>query len=57
MNLDQFDYELPADLIAQIPLPERTASRLLHFVSQGTEFNNLYFIDLYRLLRAGICWC
>lgn len=53
MNLDQFDYELPEELVAQTPLPKRTASRLLHFVSHGTEFNDLKFIDLQHLLRAG----
>ncbi len=53
MNLDQFDYELPAELIAQFPLTERAASRLLHFVAGGTDFNDLKFIDLPDLLREG----
>jgi S-adenosylmethionine:tRNA ribosyltransferase-isomerase len=30
MFLDDFDFELPTDLIAQAPAPERAASRLLH---------------------------
>ena len=29
MHLSDFAYDLPADLIAQVPLPERSASRLL----------------------------
>lgn len=53
MNLDQFDYKLPEELIAQLPLPERTASKLLYFMSDGTEFNDLKFVDLHRLLRQG----
>lgn len=53
MNVDQFDYELPEELIAQTPLPKRTASRLLHFVSHGTEFNDLEFTYLQQLLHAG----
>lgn len=53
MNLDQFDYELPPELIAQFPLAERAASRLLQFVSQGTDFNDLKFVDLPNLLRRG----
>ncbi len=53
MNLDQFDYELPEELIAQTPLPKRTASRLLHFVSNGKQFDDLKFIDLQHLLHAG----
>ncbi|HYH43039.1 MAG TPA: S-adenosylmethionine:tRNA ribosyltransferase-isomerase, partial [Burkholderiales bacterium] len=30
MKLDDFDYELPHELIAQMPASERSASRLLH---------------------------
>jgi len=29
MRLSDFDYDLPPELIAQFPLPERGASRLL----------------------------
>ena len=29
-RLSDFDYALPADLIAQMPAPKRTGSRLLH---------------------------
>ena len=53
MNLDQFDYPLPEELVAQAPLSQRTASRLLHFVSSVTEFNDLKFVDLLHLLQAG----
>lgn len=53
MNLDQFDYELPEELIAQFPLPDRVASRLLHFESFGNEFSDLKFIDLLSLLHEG----
>ena len=53
MNLDQFDYELPEELIAQTPLPSRTGSRLLHFESGKEKFKDLKFVELFRLLRAG----
>lgn len=53
MNLEQFDYRLPKELIAQIPLRKRTAGRLLHVVPQVMEFSDLKFIDLRRLLRPG----
>ncbi len=53
MNLDQFDYRLPRRLIAQVPLRKRTASRLLRVVPQATDFDDLQFTDLYRLLRKG----
>jgi len=51
VDLNQFDYHLPEELIAQVPLPKRTASRLLHVKTQATSFNDLQFIDLTDLLR------
>ena len=50
MDLNQFDYHLPEELIAQEPLPTRTASRLLHFKACATSFNDLNFVDLIELL-------
>lgn len=50
MNLDQFDYQLPEELIAQCPLPQRTASRLLQFSKNVSEFNDLQFSNLPELL-------
>ena len=35
MLVSEFDYVLPAELIAQHPAPERTASRLLHVDARG----------------------
>jgi S-adenosylmethionine:tRNA ribosyltransferase-isomerase len=46
-----FDYALPPDLIAQAPLPERSASRLLQLT--GTRWRDLVMRDLPSLLRAG----
>ena len=51
MDLKQFDYFLPEELIAQTPLPERTASRLLQFKANATSFNDLKFADLQQLLQ------
>jgi S-adenosylmethionine:tRNA ribosyltransferase-isomerase len=50
-TLADFDYVLPPELIAQAPLPERTASRLL--VVEGTRHQDQHFRDLPALLRAG----
>src|SRR5436190_19860907 len=36
MLVSEFDYALPAELIAQHPTAERAASRLLHLDAQGT---------------------
>src|SRR5512138_2403431 len=35
MLVSEFDYALPAELIAQHPAPQRTASRLLHVDARG----------------------
>ncbi len=51
LTLADFDYELPPELIAQFPLPERTASRLL--VVDGERLEDRRFADLPCLLRAG----
>jgi len=51
LSLSDFDYELPPDLIAQFPLPERTASRLL--LVDGDRLQDRGFSDLPDLLRAG----
>ena len=53
MNLDEFDYELPSELIAQFPLAKRSASKLLQFTVHKTDFNDLKFTDLPGLLHAG----
>jgi S-adenosylmethionine:tRNA ribosyltransferase-isomerase len=46
-----FDYALPAERIAQEPLPERDASRLLHG-PEGGGLEDMCFTDLPELLRA-----
>jgi S-adenosylmethionine:tRNA ribosyltransferase-isomerase len=51
LTLDDFDFDLPPHLIAQHPLPERTASRLLHVA--GDAPSDLAFTDIERLLVPG----
>lgn len=52
MKLSEFDYELLPELIAQDPLPERDASRLLHVLPEaGVE--HLFFAALPDLLEPG----
>ncbi|HET9023355.1 MAG TPA: tRNA preQ1(34) S-adenosylmethionine ribosyltransferase-isomerase QueA [Burkholderiaceae bacterium] len=51
LTLDDFDFDLPPQLIAQHPLPERTASRLLHVA--GDALRDLAFTDIERLLVSG----
>jgi S-adenosylmethionine:tRNA ribosyltransferase-isomerase len=51
MLVSEFDYELPAGLIAQHPAAQRSASRLLHLHASGT-IEDLAFSDLPRLVDA-----
>lgn len=51
LTLADFDYELPPELIAQAPLPQRSASRLL--VVDGERRIDSRFADLPQWLRAG----
>ncbi|MDR0770351.1 MAG: tRNA preQ1(34) S-adenosylmethionine ribosyltransferase-isomerase QueA [Burkholderiales bacterium] len=52
-----FEFDLPPELIAQYPLPERTASRLLHVVprekSDIPALTDMTFKDLPQLLAPG----
>src|SRR6185295_509199 len=52
MLVSEFDYELPAELIAQHPPRERRGSRLLHLRADGA-IEDLAFADLPRLVGAG----
>jgi len=52
MKLADFDYELPAQLIAQHPAPARTASRLLHLDAASGALRDLAFTDLPDLVDA-----
>jgi len=51
LKLADFDFELPARLIAQRPLADRAASRLLHVA--GHDLADRRFSDLPGLLEAG----
>ena len=53
MQLHDFDYDLPAALIAQAPLAERGASRLLVVNPQTGQFSDQSFNTLHTLLQAG----
>jgi S-adenosylmethionine:tRNA ribosyltransferase-isomerase len=48
-----FQFELPAELIAQAPLPERSASRLLTVDGVTGALADRHFTDLPELLRDG----
>ncbi len=50
-SLSDFDFDLPPELIAQAPLPERSASRLLHVTAQALQ--DRLFTVLPSLLEEG----
>ncbi|HJW26064.1 MAG TPA: tRNA preQ1(34) S-adenosylmethionine ribosyltransferase-isomerase QueA [Rhodocyclaceae bacterium] len=51
LTVDDFDFPLPPELIAQHPAPERTGSRLLHV--SGPRLVDRRFADLPGLLAPG----
>ncbi|MFM7008122.1 MAG: tRNA preQ1(34) S-adenosylmethionine ribosyltransferase-isomerase QueA [Betaproteobacteria bacterium] len=52
LSLSDFDYHLPAELIAQAPVAVRSTSRLLHVDGDG-RIKDLRFSDLISLLRTN----
>lgn len=52
MQLSDFNFELPDELVARYPLEARSASRLLHLNADGT-FQDLHFKDLLDIFQEG----
>jgi len=53
MRVDDFDYELPEELIAQVPLAARDASRLMVLTRRERRVEHRHFRDLPEYLRPG----
>ena len=53
MKKSDFHYELPTELIAQTPLAQRSASRLLVVDAPSGQFLDRQFVDLREYLRGG----
>src|SRR5205807_8117247 len=51
--LDDFDYHLPGELIAQHPLPERDASRLMVLDRATQTIEDRDFRELPQILEPG----
>lgn len=51
MQISEFDYDLPADLIAQTPLEQRDASRMLMLDREKQEWTDSYFSQFTDHLR------
>lgn len=55
MNIKEFDYELPQELIAQDPLKDRAASRLLMLDKHSGQFSHHVFREIVDYLNPGDC--
>ena len=53
MQVSDFDYDLPPELIAQDPIEPRDASRLLIMDRTDGSIRHSFFHDLGRELKAG----
>ena len=55
MKTSDYDFDLPHELIAQDPLTERTASRLLVIDKETGQLADRTFRDLKDYLHPGDC--
>lgn len=53
MNVDAYDFQLPEELIAQTPLSDRSASRLLLINKENGELAHRHFTDIIDHLQSG----
>ena len=53
MNLEQFDFDLPIELIAQTPLLKRDDSKLLCIDKKNNNYEHKKFSDIINYLHAG----
>ena len=55
MNIKEFYYDLPEELIAQDPLTDRSSSRLLTLDKNSGAFSHHVFRDIVDFLNPGDC--
>lgn len=55
MNVKDFWYDLPEELIAQSPLEDRASSRLLVVDKKSGEVKHEHFRDIKKYLKKGDC--
>ncbi len=53
MNIEDYNYELPQELIAQTPLKDRSASRLLVLDRKKKTYEDRVFTDVLEFLNPG----
>ncbi|MEC0283732.1 tRNA preQ1(34) S-adenosylmethionine ribosyltransferase-isomerase QueA [Terribacillus saccharophilus] len=55
MDIQEYDFHLPEELIAQTPLLDRTASRLLVLNKEEKTMEHRHFADIGDYLKSGDC--
>ena len=55
MKTSDFYYDLPKELIAQDPLEDRSASRLMNLNKETGEYKHGHFRDILQYLKPGDC--
>ncbi|NJH97461.1 tRNA preQ1(34) S-adenosylmethionine ribosyltransferase-isomerase QueA [Staphylococcus agnetis] len=53
MNIEDFNYHLPENLIAQTPLKERDTSKLLYMNRETGDIQDLQFKEVIRFFKPG----
>ncbi|UOQ86132.1 tRNA preQ1(34) S-adenosylmethionine ribosyltransferase-isomerase QueA [Gracilibacillus salinarum] len=55
MNIEDFDFDLPEELIAQTPLQDRASSRLMVLNREERSITHHHFYDIADFLEKGDC--
>ena len=55
MDVKDFDYDLPEELIAQDPLEDRSSSRLMVLDKKTGDIEHKIFRDVVDYLQPGDC--
>ena len=53
MSTEDFDFNLPEELIAQTPLKKRDTSRLLVLDKETGEISHKHFTDILNYMKKG----
>ncbi|MGI8316023.1 tRNA preQ1(34) S-adenosylmethionine ribosyltransferase-isomerase QueA [Halobacillus mangrovi] len=55
MDIKQYDFDLPEELIAQVPLQDRSSSRLMVLDRAQERIEHHYFSDISQFIQPGDC--
>lgn len=56
MKVSDFNYDLPQELIAQVPIKNRDESRLMVLDRKSKTIEHKIFKDILDYLKPGDCW-